>query len=194
MRLKMTVSMLAVFLLVPLPVRSQAPLDADQTLRTQHRWYAGVGGMADFGDGTAADATLVVGRVTSERFLLGLEAGYAYRVDSDTDAVAVEETEVESFYACATAAWFPFPRRGAYLKAGIGYGAATEEWHAPQDWGTVVREDSTSGVTAVAGVGWEFRGNDKLGFGVEIGALARPGLDEVDPRALLTLTRYWGLR
>jgi opacity protein-like surface antigen len=186
--------MLTVLLLVPLPARSQAPLDADRTLRTRHRWYAGVGGMAALASGTAADATLAVGRVMSERLLLGLEAGYAYRVDSDAAAGAVEETEVESFSACATAAWFPFPPRGAYLKAGIGYGNATEQWHAPHDWGTVVREESSSGVTAVAGVGWEFRGNDKLGFGVEIGALARPGLDEVDPRALVTLARYWGLR
>jgi hypothetical protein len=49
-------------------------------------------------------------------------------------------------------------------------------------------------VSTLAAAGWEFRVNEKLGLGIEVGALARPGLEQVDPRALLTITRYWGDR
>lgn len=183
---------LGLLVLAPAPAWPQVAMDAERTLRTANRYYAGAGVFALLASGEGADAGLQGGWVLGEGLQVGLEGGYAYRAESEEGDA--DDRTVDQLFVDATATWFPFGGKGAFVKGGLGYGTATEKWRAAGDWDRVVRESSTSGVSALVAAGWEIRVGRTYGLGVEMGALARPGLEKVDPRALLTLTHFWGRR
>lgn len=177
-------ALLGTLLLIPAPARPQAAIDAERTSRIGQRYYLGAGLAAALGSGGSADLALRGGRVLGENLQVGLEAGFSYRderVGGDFD-----DPTVDSYFIDATITLFPVAARGAFLKAGAGYGSATTEWPDGE------RRESRSGASALVSAGWEFSVSEKTGLGIELGAIARPGLEEVDPRWLLTLTRYWG--
>ena len=162
----------AITLLLPALAWSQTPLGGSG--RGARSWYAGVGVMAS---GAGGGAMFRAGAILNDHFFLGAEAGISGYGDE------------EYTYADAMATWYPFPKSGAYLKGGVGYGSSKGDQPDGSDG------ESKDGVEGRLGVGWEFKPamhplRKGLSIGLEVATAANSAARSGDLWVLLTLGIY----